>query len=169
MNEQALEWAAAKYAELRPSKWQGALGAIEQHHEQLGGLDSLPANDDQAAIIFDAHMADPISWDFAKVIIQMQLRAGIPLHPLLARIAALMIDGKRPEWTKGRNANYDRDCIAIAMMQGLRDQFGIKPTRNPVSTAICGADLVVEVMNRDGLCVTLEGIIKVWTNRKLYR
>lgn len=169
MNEQALAWAAAKFAELRPKNWQGALGAIEQHHEQLAGLDTLPATDVQARIIFDTHLADPISWEFSKTIIRMQLHLGIPLHPLLARIAALMIDGERPAWDKGRNVNYDRDCIAIAMLEGLRDHFGIKPTRNPVSSAICGADLVVEVMNRHGLNVTVEGIIKVWTNRKLYR
>lgn len=168
MNEQAINWAAAKFAELRPQTWRGLPGALEFHADELQGLEAHPATDEQARLIFDAHMADPISWDFARTIIQMQLKAGISLHPLLSRIASLMMSGERPEWGKGRNANYDRDCIAIALMTGLRDQFGIAPTRNATSSAVSGADIVVKVMNEHRLCVTVEGIVKVWGRRKQY-
>lgn len=168
MNEDAIKWAAAKFAELRPDNWQGSPGALEYHADKLQGLEANPATDEQAGLIFDAHMSDPISWDFARKIIQMQLKAGISLHPLLARMAALMMSGERPEWDKGRNANYDRNCIAIRIMEGLRDQFGIAPTRNATSSAVSGADIVAEVMNEHKLGVTVEGIIKVWGRRKQY-
>lgn len=168
MSDAAFEWAASRFAELRPDALRGAPGAIEYHAADLASLAHEPATDAQAKVIFDTHMADPISWDFAKSAIQMQMRAGIPLHPLLSRVGALMVGGVRPEWKPGRNENYDRDCIAIALIAGLRDRFDIKPTRNVEASTVSGADIVSKVMSSAGLNVSFDAIVKVWARRKQY-
>lgn len=162
MSAEAVQWVQAMVANLDPAKMRGSPGELEQHAEKLMGLNKLPATDEQAILIFDHHMADDESWKLAKSIVQLQLKKCIPLHPLLSRMAALMMLGDKAK-EKGRPDHYERDSIAVALMFILMDRHGIAPTRGEASEhANSGADIVAAAMNGRGFNVTAGALMKAW-------
>lgn len=166
MSDDASRWVEKMVANLEPSSLSGSPGELRLHIETLAALNKRPATDAEAILIFDHHMADDESWFLAKDIVRAQLTRCIALHPLLSRMAALMLLGDKAKEDR-RPALHERDEIVVALMAALKRDHGIAPTRNRTAKhSNSGADIVARAMNRRGFNVTPDALMKVWTERR---
>ena len=162
----AFEWVRGQIKNMSPEKTNSPRGLIHEIQIDFSSLNLQAATDDQAVAIVDAAMTDDASWDVAKGLIFVQLNKGIILHPILSKLAAIMLVSSERKRTSRRPKQYGRDVIIVALMMILETKFNITPTRNRASSTLSGADIVSICLNERNFNVTPEAVTKVWTNRR---
>lgn len=165
MSKDARHWVRSVIANIKPHELGSTPGELERHADKLLGLDKTPADDQQANLIFNLHMADDKSWYFANSIIYLQLKNAVQLHPLLSKMAAVML---RSDWKKkiGNKNNHDRDEVIVQLLTALKDHHGIAPMRNDASyDVVCGADIVADELTTIGIPIKRQAVEKVWNDR----
>jgi hypothetical protein len=164
MSAEAFEFVRTHLKWLDPSA-SNQRGALHKSTIDFGELDRSAATSEQAIAIVEGALIDDASWDLAKAILFVQLKAGIPLHPLLSQLAATMLISK--EKKKNRRPKLTgRDQVIVAMLMLLERKFNIAPTRNRTSSNLSGADIVSTCLNERKFNMTPEAVAKVWTNRR---
>lgn len=86
-----------------------------------------------------------LEWDIASRIAQNALYAGEQLPQNLADWTADVLAGRRPRPGVG-SKTIARDMIFCNAVEGLKDQFGLTPTKNSATSTPSACDVVAKAL-----------------------
>lgn len=164
----APEWVARILANVTPDSLKGEFGI--GHRMAEAGIDPMRAytgdlTHAEGLLLAEWAFENDQTWEEVRSIVFARLDKYLQLPAGLSWLASLMvvgIDNKR----RGRKRDGVRDNLILSVLMVLRDQYGIRPTRNEATTNACGASILADALYERGFdSLGEKAVAEIWRTR----